>query len=73
MGAWRWAQTSQLADSVTVAPCSNSSSAWMLVGVSTVIVSPARGSEVMVRVGLAVEVSAATRFTGPTRLTRFAM
>ncbi|MCY1251128.1 hypothetical protein D9M72_648500 [compost metagenome] len=71
--AWRCDQTSQLADSVIVAPFTNSSSAWMLVGVSTGMTSPLRGSLVMVRVGLAIDDSAATRFTGPMRLIRLAM
>lgn len=45
----------------------------MLVGVLTGITSPLRGSLVIVRVGLAMVASAATRFTGPIRLIRLAM
>ncbi len=70
----RCAQTSQLAEKVIVAPFSNSSNAWMLVGVRTGISSPCRGPSVwMVRVGVAEVVSEATRFTGPISWIRLVM
>ena len=54
---------------MTFAPLAKPSTPFTVVGTSTVIVWPASGSLVIVRVLNAMEVSAATRDTGPSRLT----